>query len=228
MDTESNNSFLDSKTSLILLATSNSKSAIEVSKECHMPLSTTYRKLDKLLQLNMVKITGIIKDGTKCFLFTSNKKGYFFKNDQRVISIMNIIIENPGINFREIARLSGLTHGIVSHYLFHLEKNGLLQAKRRNNRVWFFPIDLPVSSMDLVIELRNNTSYSILLLLLEKKYAAFSDFTKIINKSSSSISIRLSRLASLGFVNKAYGLRSVYCLKDREMVIAAISKIKRR
>ncbi len=225
MDEKGSGLFLDSKVSLILLATSDTKSAIEVSKECNIPLSTTYRKLEKLLQYKMVKISGIIKGGNKCFLFTCSKKGHFFKNPHRVLSIMNIVIENPGINFRETARLSGLTHGIVSHYLSHLEKNGLLKVIRRNNRMWLFPNDISLVSMDIIMELRNETTRSIISFLLEKKYLTFCDFTKMINKSPSSISIILSRLVEHGFVKKIRGARSTYCLRDRELVSGVVSRI---
>ena len=222
---DKNESILDAKTTLILLATSDSKSAMEVSRECNIPLSTTYRKLEKLLQLNLVKISGIIKEGNKSFLFTSNKRIHNFKNHHRVVSIMNIIIENPGINFREMTKLSGLTNGVIKHYLSHLENNGLIQIKRKNGRMWVFPNDVPLRYTDLIIQLRNDTSYAIVSLLLKQKYAAFQDFAKIIDKSTPLISIRLSKLVELGFVRRMGDFRSIYCLKDRDLVAGILCKL---
>jgi predicted transcriptional regulator len=38
--------------------------------------------------------------------------------------LQQIIEENPGIQFREIMRSSGLKNGVLSHYLGKLEKSG--------------------------------------------------------------------------------------------------------
>ena len=44
--------------------------------------------------------------------------------------IQQIIEQNPGIQFREIMRSSGLKNGVLSHYLGKLEKNGVIKANR--------------------------------------------------------------------------------------------------
>ena len=40
----------------------------------------------------------------------------------RNLQLQQIIEENPGIQFREIMRSSGLKNGVLSHYLGKLEK----------------------------------------------------------------------------------------------------------
>ena len=44
--------------------------------------------------------------------------------------IQEIIEKNPGIQFREIMRSSGLKNGVLSHYLDKLERNGVIKAAR--------------------------------------------------------------------------------------------------
>ena len=48
----------------------------------------------------------------------------------RDLQIQQIIEQNPGIQFREIMRSSGLKNGVLSHYLDKLEKNGIIKATR--------------------------------------------------------------------------------------------------
>ena len=217
--------FLDNKTTLILLATATSKTATEISHDCNMPLSTTYRKLDKLLQCNLVKICGKISDGKRYLLFTNNARMHHFKNSQRVLNIMNIIIQNPGFTFRDIVRASGLSNGVISHYLQQLQKTGLLRIKRSKRKSWHFTSDVSVQEMDLIIHLRNETSWEILSKLLWR-CLTFYDLTKKIDRCPASISLRLSRLVSEGFVKKTSGLHPMYFLRDNKLVLKTISRVR--
>ena len=53
--------------------------------------------------------------------------------------IQQIIEENPGIQFREIMRSSGLKNGVLSHYLGKLEKNGIIKVIRGPRQSRFYP-----------------------------------------------------------------------------------------
>jgi DNA-binding HxlR family transcriptional regulator len=48
----------------------------------------------------------------------------------RNLQLQEIIEKNPGIQFREIMRSSGLKNGVLSHYLGKLEKNGIIKVTR--------------------------------------------------------------------------------------------------
>ena len=48
----------------------------------------------------------------------------------RNLLLMEIIQNNPGIQFREIMRMSGLKNGVLSHYLKKFEKNGVVKVMR--------------------------------------------------------------------------------------------------
>ena len=49
----------------------------------------------------------------------------------RKSQLQEIIEKNPGIQFREIMRSSGLKNGVLSHYLGKLEKNGLIKKEMK-------------------------------------------------------------------------------------------------
>jgi predicted transcriptional regulator len=52
----------------------------------------------------------------------SSKRPNGFRNSSRQWNLQEIIENNPGIQFREIMRSSGLKNGVLSHYLRKLEK----------------------------------------------------------------------------------------------------------
>ena len=56
----------------------------------------------------------------------------------RDLQIQQIIEQNPGIQFREIMRTSGLKNGVLSHYLGKLEKNGIIKVIRGPRQVQVF------------------------------------------------------------------------------------------
>ena len=218
---------IDDKSSLILIATNNSRSAFEVSRDCNLPLSTTYRKLDTLLQHNLIKISGEISNGKRFLRFTNNTKNNCFKNPHRVLSILNTISRNPGISFRDVLRISGLTNGVISHYLNQLQKKGLIQVRRNKRKIWLFTSEVPGEEMNLIIHLRNDTSRAIVSSLLDDRCVTFYDLTKMINRCPASISIRLSRLVRDGFVKKTEGPHGAYFLKNPRFVSRIMSAVDR-
>ena len=58
---------------------------------------------------------------------------------ERYMQIKQIIEQNPGIQFREIMRSSGLKNGVLSHYLGKLEKHGIIKVIRGPRQARFFP-----------------------------------------------------------------------------------------
>jgi len=52
------------------------KSVMEITRETHIPMSTTYRKIQLLHDHKLLKISGIITDdGKKLFLYKSKVRG---------------------------------------------------------------------------------------------------------------------------------------------------------
>ena len=58
---------------------------------------------------------------------------------ERDVQIKQIIEQNPGIQFREIMRSSGLKNGVLSHYLDKLEKHGIIKVIRGPRQARFYP-----------------------------------------------------------------------------------------
>ncbi|NDB32107.1 MAG: ArsR family transcriptional regulator [Nitrososphaeria archaeon] len=70
--------FSDNYTRIILSAImENPKSALQISEETQIPLTTIYRKVHHLLEENMIRISGqIAENGKKNFLYKSKLKSF--------------------------------------------------------------------------------------------------------------------------------------------------------
>src|SRR5574339_908977 len=70
--------FSDNYTRVILTAMmENPKSALQISDETKIPLTTVYRKLHHLLEDNLIRISGqIAENGKKNFLYKSKLKSF--------------------------------------------------------------------------------------------------------------------------------------------------------
>jgi len=70
--------FSDNYTRVILSAMIESpKSALQITEETKIPLTTVYRKLHNMLEENLIKISGqIAENGKKNFLYKSKLKSF--------------------------------------------------------------------------------------------------------------------------------------------------------
>ena len=84
----------------------------------------------------------------------------------RDLQIQQIIEQNPGIQFREIMRTSGLKNGVLSHYLGKLEKNGIINVIRGPRQVRFFPPQITDDESIVIKALRKQTPRDLLLALI--------------------------------------------------------------
>lgn len=61
----------------ILKTTNNSKSAYDISRDCKISLTTVYRELRKMDEINLLKVSGSIDEtGKKHFKYESKKHVY--------------------------------------------------------------------------------------------------------------------------------------------------------
>ena len=137
----------------------------------------------------------------------------------RDIQIQQIIEQNPGIQFREIMRTSGLKNGVLSHYLGKLEKNGIIKVIRGPRQVRFFPPQITDDESVVIKALRKQTPRDLLLALITEDGLEFSELVKEVKKSPSTVSLYLSQLVEDGLVEiKIINLKKRYHIKARELV----------
>ena len=64
------------------------------------------------------------------------------------------IQSNPGIRFRELMKMLGITNGILSYYITKLEKIGTVNVQRKSGVSRFFMPDLTDDELILIQYLR--------------------------------------------------------------------------
>ena len=137
----------------------------------------------------------------------------------RDLQIQQIIEQNPGIQFREIMRTSGLKNGVLSHYLSKLEKNGIIKVMRGPRQVRFFPPQITEEESLVIKALRKQTPRDLLLALITDDGLEFSELVKEVKKSPSTVSLYLSQLVEDGLVEiKIINLKKRYHIKARDLV----------
>ena len=99
------------------------------------------------------------------------------REEKIILEIQN----NPGIRFRELMKMLGITNGILSYYITKLEKIGTVHVQRKSGVSRFFMPDLTNDELVLTRYLRMSTPKKILVVLLEEKLVQ----NKIVNRLNS-------------------------------------------
>ena len=133
--------------------------------------------------------------------------------------IQQIIEQNPGIQFREIMRSSGLKNGVLSHYLGKLEKNGVVKVIRGPRQVRFYPPQITEDESIAIKALRKQTPRDLLLALIKDDGLEFSQLVREVKKSPSTVSLYLSQLVEDGLVEiRLVQLKKRYHIKARDVI----------
>jgi predicted transcriptional regulator len=137
----------------------------------------------------------------------------------RNTQLQQIIDQNPGIQFREIMRYSGLKNGVLSHYLGKLEKHGIIKVVRGPRQARFYPPRISEDESKTIKALRKQTPRDLLLSLIKQDGLEFSELVNEVKKSPSTVSLYLSQLVQDELVEiKLENLRKKYYIKTRKVI----------
>ena len=133
--------------------------------------------------------------------------------------LQQIIEQNPGIQFREIMRSSGLKNGVLSHYLGKLEKNGIIKVIRGPRQARFYPPRITEDESIVIKALRKQTPRDLLLALIQEDGLEFTQLIKATKKSPSTVSLYLSQIVEDRLVEiKFVRLKKRYYIKARDLI----------
>ena len=111
--------------------------------------------------------------------------------------VFDIIKKTPGISYNEIGRETGLSNGVVSHYLIKLMDSGEVE-KDGTSRGKYFLKNVPKKDRKIITLLRNKTNNKIFKILMKNfndgKIVTQNEISKKIKKSASTISVSLKVL----------------------------------
>ena len=133
--------------------------------------------------------------------------------------LQQLIEQNPGIQFRELMRSSGLKNGVLSHYLGKLERNGIIKVIRGPRQVRFFPPQITEDESIVIKALRKQTPRDLLLALIKDDGLEFSQLVKEVKKSPSTVSLYLSQIVEEGLVEiRIVQMKKRYYIKARDLI----------
>ncbi|MGZ5470101.1 MAG: winged helix-turn-helix transcriptional regulator [Nitrososphaeraceae archaeon] len=122
--------------------------------------------------------------------------GYEKKTNSIREKIFQFVNESPGIRYRELLRITGLTNGVLSYHLNFLDNSGKVRVNRVNDRVTrYFSHDVPIDEFNLIGLFRQPTTRKIIIYILESRTCGFNDIVMHTKKVPSTISWHLSKLS---------------------------------
>ena len=123
----------------------------------------------------------------------------------RKYTVMDLIEKIPGVSYNEIVRETGLSNGVISHYLIKLMESGEVE-KEGIKRGKYFLKNIPKKDRKMITLLRNNTNNDIFKLLMKNfnndKIFTQNEISKIVNKSASTISVSLKDLQKNNIIER--------------------------
>lgn len=169
-------------------------------------------------------MTGFITDGVrfdKCIKLLK-----YGKYNPKVKKILNIVTSNPGICYNELQENSGIPNGTLSHYITNMIKDSKIIVKRTSRRSWYFLPDIKPSEINLIINLRKETSRNILSFLLLNGPSTFTEIQKSTIKAPATISLTITQLVELELIRRIPETRPKYELTDRDLTFECVKKIE--
>jgi predicted transcriptional regulator len=135
-------------------------------------------------------------------------------------ALIEVIENNPGIQFREIMRTTGMKNGVLSHHLGKLEKRGIVQVQRGTRQTRYYPLDVTANQSKVIVALRRDTQRKIIhTLMVNKEGLEFMEIVSNVSKAPSTVSLYLSQLLDDDIVQIFLEERKrKYQIKDRESV----------
>ena len=132
-------------------------------------------------------------------------------------TVFDIIKRIPGISYNEIGRETGLSNGVISHYLIKLMDNGEVE-KEGTSRGKYFLKNVPKKDRRIITLLRNKTNNKIFKFLMENfddgKIVTQNEVTKKIKKSASTISVSLKTLQKNNIIERVIMNQNVKISSD--------------
>jgi predicted transcriptional regulator len=126
---------------------------------------------------------------------------YKYKTNSIQEKIIQFVNEMPGIRYRNLLRMTGVSNGVLSYHLNLLDSSGKVRVQRVNNRVTrYFSHDVSTAESHVIGLLRQNTTRKIILYILESGPCGFSDIVIHTKKVPSTVSWHLSRLKDANII----------------------------
>jgi predicted transcriptional regulator len=143
--------------------------------------------------------------------------------------IYDFVERNPGIRYRELTRIVGISNGVLTYHLGILEKFGQIKvARQSNNRVTrYFIANIPKEDSDIIGYFRSIVTRDIVFFVLKNEFCTFNEIVEHVRKAPSTVSWHIKRLKEAGIFRVVYGdERQLYSLTNKTLVSGILLKYK--
>ena len=143
--------------------------------------------------------------------------------------IYSFIAKNPGIRYRELTRLAGISNGVLSYHLGMLEKFSEIRAERQSNKrvTRYFVANIPKEDSDIIGCIRSRVVRTIIFFVLKNEYCTFNEIVDHIGKAPSTISWYIKKLRKVGILSTNYGNDPLlYSITDTVTVNRVLTEYK--
>ena len=131
--------------------------------------------------------------------------------------VSGLIRDMPGISYNEIVRKTGLSNGVVSHYLIKLMESGEIE-KEEEKRGKYFKKNIPKKDRAIITLLRNKTNNDIFKYLMKTttsdEVPSANIIAKKVKKSGPTISVSLKILQKNNIIERMIMNRSSKLTND--------------
>lgn len=139
-------------------------------------------------------------------------------------NILNVLSNNPGIRYKELARQTGMANGVLTYHLNILDQIGVINKYKQNKIIRYYPVDIPKKDLKILSHLRVRSEKDIILFLMEHDSCTFNEIVEHLGKAPSTISWHLKRLCSEGIVGVHYGEYNIYRIVEVKSVNEMLHK----
>ncbi|MEO9364598.1 MULTISPECIES: winged helix-turn-helix transcriptional regulator [Candidatus Nitrosocaldus] len=137
-------------------------------------------------------------------------------------TILEYISKNPGIRYRELLRMLGLTNGVLSYHLYRLESEQMIRIERDGGMTRYYASDVKQDEANILGMLRIPTARRIISYMLENDGSATLDeIAFMLGKAQSTIFWHMKRLMEKGLVNKH---DSKYMLRSKHLIAEVLAR----
>jgi predicted transcriptional regulator len=155
------------------------------------------------------------------FRFLSHSQDLVTRTDDIRREIFGFIAKNPGIRYRELIRLVGISNGVLTYHLGMLEKFGEIRVERMSNKrvTRYFTVNIPKEDSDIISCFKSKVIRNIVFFVINNDLCTFTEIVDHVGKAPSTISWHVKKLRGAGILRMIHGNeRLLYSITDKTIV----------
>ena len=141
--------------------------------------------------------------------------------------IFGFIDKNPGIRYRELIRLAGISNGVLTYHLGMLEKFGEIRVERKSNKrvTRYFTVNIPKEDSDIISCFRSKVIRNIVFFVIKNDLCTFNEIVDNAGKAPSTISWHVKKLREARILHMIHGNdRIFYSIRNKAIINRILSE----